>query len=141
MEEFIPFASKHYLLFIALAVVIALIIMTELRRFTQGYEEISPADAVLLINKENALVLDVREKNELTQGAIIDAKHVPLSALEQRANGLVSGKDKPILVFCKTGNRSPQACKLLMKNNYSKVFGLKGGINAWINDQLPVTKK
>ena len=102
MEEFIPFASKNYLLFIALAVVIALIVMTELRRFTQGYKEISPADAVLLINKENALVLDVREKNELAQGTIIDAKHIPLSALEKRAYNLASDKDKPILVFCKT---------------------------------------
>ena len=141
MEEYLDFANKHYWLFVALGAVITLIIVTELRRFTKGYKEISPADAVLLINKENALVLDVREANEQAQGSIIGAKHVALSGLSQNADSITSDKDKPILVFCKMGNRSSQACKVLLKNSYTKVYGLKGGINAWINEQLPITKK
>ena len=141
MEEYINFASKNYWLFVALGAVLTLIIVTELRRFTQGYKEISPADAVLLINKEDALVLDVREANEQAQGSIIGSKHVALSALSQNLDNIATDKDKPILVFCKTGNRSSQACKLLLKNSFTKVFGLKGGITAWINEQLPITKK
>jgi len=141
MEEYIDFASRHYLLFIALIAIIALILMTELRRFSQGFKEISPADAVQLINKENALVLDVREANERGQGSIIDAKHIALSNLPEKVSSLSKDKDKPILVFCKMGNRTSQACKLLLKNSYTKVFGLKGGITAWIADQMPVTKK
>lgn len=141
MEEFIDFASRNYHLFIALAVVLALILWTEVRRATKGYKEITPAEAVLLINKEDALVLDVRETNERSQGSIIDAKHVAFSTLSQKIDSIEKDKDKPILVICKMGNQSSQACKLLLKNSYTKVFGLKGGINAWINDQLPVTKK
>lgn len=141
MEEYIKFATKHIWLFIALAAVITLIIITELRRFTQGYKVVSPADAVLLINKENALVLDVREANEHSQGSIIGSKHIALSTLPQNIDSLDVDKDKPILVCCKMGNRSSQACKLLLKNSYTKVFGLKGGITAWINEQLPITKK
>ena len=141
MEEYINFASKHYWLFVALGAVITLIVVTELRRFTQGYKEISPADAVFLINKEDALVLDVREANELGQGSIIGAKHIALSSLPKNADSLKVKKDKPILVVCKTGNRTSQACKILLKNSYTKVFGLKGGITAWINEQLPITKK
>ena len=141
MEEYINFASKHYWLFVALGAVITLIVFTELRRFTRGYKEISPADAVLLINKEDAFVLDVREANELAQGSIIGAKHIALSALPKNTESLKIDKDKPILVFCKMGNRNSQACKILLKNSYTKVFSLKGGINAWINDQLPITKK
>ena len=141
MQEYIDFASKNYLLFVALAVIVVLIVLAEVRRFTRGYKEITPAEAVLLINKEAALVLDIREANEHGQGSIIDAKHISSSALPQKVAGLAANKDKPILVFCKMGNRSAQACKLLMKNGYTKVFGLKGGINAWIKDQLPVTKK
>lgn len=141
MEEFIDFASRNYLLFVALTAVITLIIITELRRATRGYKEITPAEAVLLINKENALVLDVREANEHSQGSIIDAKHTALSTLSQNVDKIAADKDKPILVVCKMGNRSSEACKLLLKNSYTNVFGLKGGINAWINEQLPVTKK
>ena len=141
MEEYISFASKHYLLFIALGAIIALIVITEFRRFTQGYKELTPAEAVLLINKEDALVLDIREANDRKQGSIVGAKHIALSALPDEVNSLSKDKEKPILVFCKMGNVSSKACKLLLKNNYTNVFGLKGGITSWISDQLPITKK
>jgi len=141
MQEYFDFIGHNTLLFIALAAVVALIIITELRRATKGYKEILPSEAVRLINKEDAIVLDVREANELGQGSIIDAKHIALSALPDRLDGLTKDKDKPILVFCKVGNKSTQACKLLLKNSYTNVFGLKGGITAWANDQLPITKK
>ena len=141
MQEFIEFAGRNTLLFVGLAAVIALIIMTELKRATKGYKEVLPSEAVRLINKEDALVLDVRETNELGQGSIIDSKHVALSVLPEKLANLSKNKDQPILVFCKMGNRSAQACKLLLKNSYTNVFGLKGGITAWVNDQLPTTKK
>jgi len=141
MQEYIEFAGRHSMLFIALTAVIALIIMTELKRAIKGYKEVLPSEAVRLINKEDAMVLDVREANELEQGSIIDSKHVALSVLPEKLDSLSSNKDQPILVFCKTGNRSTQACKLLLKNSYSNVFGLKGGITAWVNDQFPITKK
>lgn len=141
MEEFTDFVIRNYYLFIALAVVLGMILWTEVRRATKGFKEITPADAVTLINKGDALVLDVREANEHGQGSIINAKHVALSALPQKAESLTKDKDQPILVFCKTGNRSSQACKVLTGNHYTKVFGLKGGMAAWISNQLPVVKK
>jgi len=141
MQEYIEFAGRHTMLFIALAAVVALIIMTELKRATKGYKEVLPSEAVRLINKENAMVLDIREANEIEQGSIIDSKHVALSVLPEKLDNLSNNKDQPILVFCKTGNRSAQACKLLLKNSYTHVFGLKGGLTAWVSDQLPITKK
>ena len=141
MQEYIEFAGRHPLLFVSLAAVIALIIMSELKRATKGYKEVIPAEAVRLINKEDAMVIDVRESNELGQGSIIDSKHIALSVLPEKLDSLGADKDKPILVICKMGNRSAQACKLLLKNSYTNVFGLKGGITAWQNDQLPITKK
>jgi len=141
MQEYIEFAGRHVLLFVALGAVIALIIMSELKRATKGFNEILPAEAVMLINKQDALVLDIREANELAQGSIIDSKHVALTALPDKIDELSSDKDKPIIVFCKMGNRSAQACKLLLRNSYTNVSSLKGGITAWINEQLPITKK
>ncbi len=141
MQEYIEFAGRHVLLFVALGAVITLIIVSELKRFTKGYKEVLPAEAVMLINKQDALVLDVREANELGQGTIIDSKHIALGALDDKISSLSSDKDKPIVVFCKMGNRSGQAAKLLLKNSYTNVFSLKGGFTAWINDQLPISKK
>jgi len=141
MQEYIEFAGRHMLLFIALGAVIVLIIMGELKRLTKGYKEVLPAEAVMLINKQDALVLDVREANELAQGSIIDAKHIALSALPDKIANLSSDKNKAILVTCKMGNRSAQACKLLLQNGYTNVSSLKGGITAWANEQLPITKK
>lgn len=141
MEEFIDFVTRNYHLFIALAVMLGLILWTEIKRATKGFKEITPAEAVTLINQEDALVLDVREADEHSQGSIINAKHVALSALPQKANDLSQNKHRPILVFCKTGNRSPKACKVLAGSQYTRVFGLKGGITAWIDNQLPVVKR
>ncbi|MEM7401632.1 MAG: rhodanese-like domain-containing protein [Pseudomonadota bacterium] len=141
MQEYIEFAGRHVLLFVALGAVITLIIVSELKRFTKGYKEVLPAEAVMLINKQDALVLDVREANELGQGTIIDSKHIALDALSDKISSLPSDKDKAIVVFCKMGNRSAQAAKLLLKNSYTNVFSLKGGFTAWINDQLPISKK
>ncbi len=141
MQEYIEFAGRHLLLFIALGAVILLIIMGELKRLTKGYKEVLPAEAVMLINKQDALVLDVREANELAQGSIIDAKHIALSTLPDKIANLSSDKNKAILVTCKMGNRSGQACKLLLQNGYTNVSSLKGGITAWANEQLPITKK
>ena len=140
MQEYIEFAGRHTLLFVALVSIIALIVMSEFRRATKGFKEVLPAEAVRLINKEDAMVLDIREANELGQGTIIDSKHIALSVLAEKIDSLTKNKDKPILVFCKVGNRSSQACKLLLKNGYTNVSGLKGGITAWINDQFPVAK-
>lgn len=141
MQEYIEFAGRHVLLFVALGAVIVLIIVSELKRFTKGYKEVLPAEAVMLINKQDALMLDVREANELGQGSIMDSKHIALGTLDDKISSLPSDKDKPIVVFCKMGNRSAQAAKLLLKNSYTNVFSLKGGFTAWVNDQLPITKK
>lgn len=141
MEEFTDFVIRNYHLFIAFAVVLGMILWTEVKRATRSFKEITPAEAVTLINTGDPLILDVREANEHSQGSIINAKHVALSALSKKAENLVKDKERPVLVFCKTGNRSSQACKVLAGNRYTKVFGMKGGITAWINDQLPVVKK
>ncbi len=141
MEEFTDFVIRNYHLFIAFAVVLGMILWTEGKRATRSFKEITPAEAVTLINTGDPLILDVREANEHSQGSIINAKHVALSALSKKAENLVKDKERPVLVFCKTGNRSSQACKVLAGNRYTRVFGMKGGITAWINDQLPVVKK
>jgi rhodanese-related sulfurtransferase len=141
MEQYLEFVGNNPILFVALAVVLGLIIWTESRRFTSGFNQLSPLDAVRLMNDEEALLLDVREDAEYGQGRIDGAKHIPLSALKQRIGELESSRDRDIVAYCRSGARSAQACKTLLKNEFPKVHNLQGGLMAWESASLPVKKK
>lgn len=112
-----------------------------LMRGVGGQSNLSPNAAVLLINRDNAIVLDVRDENEFAGGFITGAKNIPLAQLTDRIAELQRYKDKAILVNCQSGARSLKACETLRKHEFSKVFGLDGGLNAWTEAKLPIVKK
>jgi rhodanese-related sulfurtransferase len=111
-----------------------------LRGGASGSQDVSPAEAVMLINRENALVLDVREENEFAGGHIPEARNIPLAKLAERAGELKKYQQKPIVVNCQGGVRSAKACEQLKKAGFTRVHNLQGGINAWNNAKLPVAK-
>ena len=111
-----------------------------LKRGASGIANLSPSEAVLLMNRSNALVLDVREASEYAQGHIADAKHIPLAQLAERLKELTKYKEKPVLLHCQGGVRSAKACDLLAKNGFTKLYNLQGGLNAWQQAKLPVVK-
>ncbi len=141
MTSYSEFISQNFILFAALGVIIALILRMEIKRTLRGFKIVSPAEAVQLINKEDALVLDVREDNERLHGSIRGAKHLALNILKQRVEELKGYMEKPVIAYCKTGNRSIEACEILRKSNFSNVMSLKGGIEGWRTANLPVVKK
>jgi rhodanese-related sulfurtransferase len=102
---------------------------------------VSPMQATLMINREDAIVLDVREAAEFAQGHIPNSRHVPLSQMDKRMTELEKFKEKAIIVNCASGNRSASACGALRKRGFAKVFNLAGGISAWDQAGLPVTRK
>jgi rhodanese-related sulfurtransferase len=102
---------------------------------------LTPAEATLLMNREDALVLDVRETGEWSSGHIPGARHITLAQLEKRLSELDKFKDRPIIVVCASGNRSSSACGQLKKGGFGKVFSLGGGVSAWLEANLPLTTK
>ena len=135
------FFTNNIVLLAALGIIIALILRMEIKRALSGTQTVTPAQAVQLINKEDALILDIREDNELAQGSIRGSKHYALSVLKQRLDELKQYADKPVIAYCKMGNRSNEACNILRQNNFTNVVSLKGGIEAWKTENLPVVKK
>ena len=111
-----------------------------LRGGASGSQDVSPAEAVLLINRENALVLDVREENEFAGGHVPEARNIPLARLAERTGELKKYQQKPIVVNCQGGVQSAKACDQLKKAGFTRVHNLQGGINAWNNAKLPVAK-
>ena len=102
---------------------------------------ISAMEATLLINREDAVVVDVRESGEWSAGHIPNARHIALGQFDKRLGELDKFKSKPVIVCCASGNRSSAACNSLRKVGFEKVFNLSGGIRAWSDAGLPVTTK
>jgi len=117
-----------------------MLILPTLKRGASGVANVSPTEAVMLINRSNAVVIDVRDDAEYAAGHIADAKHIPLAQLQDRIKELHKFKDKPLLVHCQGGVRSAKACELLKKNEFTKVHNLEGGLNAWVQAKLPTVK-
>ncbi|OAM51437.1 sulfurtransferase [Methylovorus sp. MM2] len=111
-----------------------------LKKSSGGVVDLSPGESVLLINRENALVLDVRDDAEFAAGHVTGAKHIPLAKLPERLKELAKYREKPILVNCQGGIRSAKACDILKKNEFSKIYNLRGGLKAWIEAKLPTVK-
>ena len=102
---------------------------------------VTPAEATLLMNREDALVLDVRETGEWGSGHIPGARHITLGQLGNRLSEIEKFKDRPIIICCASGSRSSSACGQLKKVGFDKVYNLGGGISAWIDANLPLTTK
>ncbi|MBT9589352.1 MAG: rhodanese-like domain-containing protein [Thiobacillus sp.] len=104
-----------------------------------GIEQADTLKATRLFN-DDALILDVREDKEYAAGHIPKAKHIPLGKLSSRIQELNKHKNKPILVTCRSGQRSARACGMLKKAGFETVFNQAGGIIAWERANLPVAK-
>ena len=115
-----------------------MLLLPSFKKGAGGVPNLSTAEAVNLINRSHALVLDVRE--DTASGHIVDAKHIPLAKLAERLNELDKYKDKPILVNCQRGMRSAKACEILRKAEFKQVNNLQGGLEAWQAAKLPVVK-
>jgi len=132
---------KENILLIALALGSGvMLILPNLKKNAGGSLNVSALEAVNLINRQHALVLDVREASEFANGHIVDAKHIPLAALPERLSELKKYKDKPILVNCQRGMRGAKACDILRKAAFTQVHNLQGGLESWTAAKLPVVK-
>jgi rhodanese-related sulfurtransferase len=102
---------------------------------------LTPAEATLLMNRAHAVVIDVRESGAWAAGHIAGARHIALAQLEQRMSELEKFKAKPLIVCCASGVRGSSAGDRLRKAGFEKVFNLSGGIAGWQEAKLPLTTK
>ncbi|MCC7546789.1 MAG: rhodanese-like domain-containing protein [Burkholderiales bacterium] len=109
------------------------------RRISQ-VKEATVAEAVQLINRQDAQVIDVRETGEFKTGHVPDARHIPAGEMAARTKELEKFRDKPILLVCASGNRSASAAATLKKAGFTQVRSLGGGMSAWQQAGMPVKK-
>ena len=140
MERFGEFLIHHWDLFLLLFVILGLIAFQFMGDRLRGYRDVEPGEAVQLMNR-GGVVIDVREDREFREGHVTDALHVPLADLGQRLDKLEQYKGKPIIVGCRSGSRSARACGILRKHGFENVYNLRGGVLAWQNANLPLSRE
>lgn len=141
MAHLPEFITNHLFLSMTFIGLIALLIIGEIRGRTSGVGSVGPVEATQLINRANAVLLDVREAKERQEGGtIVNAIHIPLGDLKNQLNRIEKYKEKPIIAYCRSGHRSATACSALRKAGFSQVYNLRGGIMAWLKDNLPVVR-
>ncbi|RKZ12162.1 hypothetical protein DRQ50_12385 [bacterium] len=107
---------------------------------SSGYREVTSREAVVYISERQPLILDVRTPGEYAGGHLTNAVLIPVQVLQSRLSELAADKDRPIFIYCRTGNRSTVAAKLLMDAGHTEVVNLRRGIVEWQHAGLPVVK-
>jgi len=135
----LEFIQQNVLLIAVAMVSGSLLLGLSLRR-PGGARGVTPAQATMLINRENAQLIDIREPNEYAGGHLSAARNIPAGSLAERAGELDPFKDKPVILVCQSGARAAAACSTLVKLGFSRVHTLEGGIGAWAEAGLPLKK-
>lgn len=126
--------------YVALAVASGSMLIWPLLRRNAGCPAISTLDATMRINKQDAMVLDVRDAGQYAQGHLPRARNIPVKELEGRLTEIERHRNKPVIVTCDAGTRSAAAAAILKKAGFTEVLTLEGGLAAWRKADLPVEK-
>lgn len=132
------FIEKNWMLILAFIASGVMLLWPLVQRRLSSVKEIGTLHVTQLINRENAVLLDVREAGEFEGGKLPNAVHIPLSQLGSRIAELAKMTSRPVVVYCARGQRSGAAGATLAKQGFANVYQLQGGLKAWKDAGLPV---
>ncbi len=143
MEQFIAFLQKnpfHLLLFGTAVITGGMLLWPLISRASRTGQQVEPLQAVQLINRRDALVIDVRDAGEYAAGHITGSRHIPAAQLAERLKEIEKFKSRPVIVSCRTGSRAGASAELLRKSGFGEVLILRGGIAGWQQAGMPLEK-
>jgi len=141
MAQLTEFVMNNFLLFGALIVVLVMLIKAELDHQVNKGILLTPAQAIRVMNNnDDALILDIRAAADYKKGHIKGAKNSPLADLSKKVDAFDAYKNKPVLLYCNSGNTAIKAVKLFKNAGFEKINNLQGGILAWKEANLPLAK-
>lgn len=139
-QELLAFAERHPYLSLAFVGLTLAIVYTEVARLFRGYKSLRPGELTLLINREDALVVDLSASADFEKGHIAGSKSIPPSQFDPERKPLAGARQRPVVVVCRSGQASADAAKKLKKAGFERVYWLEGGIMAWQQADLPLVK-
>lgn len=132
------FVEKNWILILAFVLSGLMLVWPYIQRRMSSMKEVSTLNVTQLINRGNALLLDVRETNEFVGGKLPNAVHIPLSQLGARGGELAKLTSRPVVVYCVMGRRARAAGAILTKLGFADMYLLQGGLKAWKEAGLPL---
>lgn len=136
----LPFLQNNWPLVLVLLVSGAMLLWPLIQSPLSAMREIGAVQATQLINRKDALILDLREAKEYEGGRLPNAIHIPLSQLASRGQELGKFASRPLIAYCGRGNRSRSAASALAKLGFKEIYALRGGLRAWAEAGLPLEK-
>jgi len=140
LHELTAFFLLHWWLSLGFLIVLSVWIGVELRYTFNGVPKLSSAEATLMINRDDPVILDVRDITHFTKSHIRGAINIPIVDLSQGNGKLEQHKERQLLLVCAQGIQAGQAAQILYKQGYKKLAVLKGGMQSWLSDNMPVVK-
>lgn len=138
--ELAAFAGRHPILSLLLAGLTLAILWTELSRLTRGFKALRPAELTTLINREDALLVDLSPAGDFEKGHIAGARNIAPGQFDPEHKQLAKARDLPVVVTCRSGQASLAAAARLRKAGFNRVHWLDGGIAAWQQANLPLVR-
>ena len=139
-SDLLAFAGRHPILLLALAGLTLAIVFNELASLLRGVKGVGPAALTALINRDNALVVDLRPQADFEKGHIAASRNVQMSQFDPENKQLAAARALPVVLVCKAGQTSSGAAARLRKAGFERVYLLDGGIGAWQQADLPRAK-
>lgn len=138
MQQFLIFAGQHWMLVSLFIIILTAIIWVETQGKVSGMARTSPQEVVNLINRESAVVFDIRDKKLFSKGHIAHAQNFSSSELGNK--DLTKYTEKPMIIVCSNGLNAPKLGTKLKQQGLTRLYFLQGGINAWTSANLPLVK-
>jgi len=136
----LAFAGDNQVLVMILVGLTLAIVYNEFSRLTSGFKPVDPAGLTALINRQDALLVDVSAATDFEKGHIAGAKNVQMSQFDADNKVLAKVRELPVALVCRTGTVSADAARKLAKAGFQQVYWLDGGIAAWAQANLPLVK-
>lgn len=140
LQTLFAFASDNPKLSLALVALTLALIYNEVARLFSGFKAVTPAQLTALINRNDALLIDVSAIGDFEKGHIAGAKNLVMSQFGPEHKLLVKAKELPVALVCRNGTVSADAAKRLVKAGFASVHWLDGGVAAWQQADLPLVK-
>ena len=140
MTEFYQFAMDNLALFGGWLVVAILLLVVQFRLMAHGPKSITTQMLTNFVNRENAVVVDIRGQADFNKGHIAGAVNIPLSQVKDKVADLEKYQGRPIIMVCANGIQVSGACETLRKAGIGQLHKLAGGMSSWTGDNLPVVK-
>lgn len=134
------FIGNHIWLSLLFVILLIGVIVNEILRLKRKYHELTPGALTLLINRQDALVVDISSMDAFTKAHIPGARHVLPSQFDPENKDLAKARELPIVMVCKDGRESVKAAQRLVKAGFQNVNYLGGGMGAWTRADMPVAK-